>query len=135
MAKKRKNRQKRYQRNNRKSLYIRRTRRKTSRFAKSSALLGSPFSQDSKVVRLDDRRQWTPDRAHYALAVSGEPGRFTVLQQKKDSLHKFVNAKRVVVCKKRRRRRESLFKAGKIGKGIRGPRKIRRNENSDLRCK
>lgn len=46
----------------------------------------------------------------------------------------FEDPRRVSVCRRRNRRREHLFRIGKAGRGIKGPRVKYKNEYSDVRC-
>lgn len=46
----------------------------------------------------------------------------------------FKNPRRVMVCRRRAERRQTLFKIGKIGKGKKGPVKRKITEKSKVRC-
>lgn len=117
------------------------TQREIINIAKRRSLLGSPVFEDSKKVDpLDDRRRWRPDRG-IPLRVDGRFATYTLRKPKRSTkrdltIHRigFYDPKRVMVCKRRKKRREELFKRGKIGKGRSVSRFRRMSEFSDVRC-
>ncbi|AXH76734.1 MAG: hypothetical protein [Microviridae sp.] len=46
----------------------------------------------------------------------------------------FRNPKKVSICRRRARRRETLFRRGRAGRGIAGPKLKYKNEYSNIRC-
>jgi len=93
-----------------------------------------------------DRRMWRPtasvmvgDLVHdtrrpLSLGLSAlrqEPAR---IREAALGYDVYEPARRTVVCKRRKERRESLFRSGRAGSGIRGPRLRRMVEDSKIDC-
>lgn len=100
-----------------------------------------PFLRKERRYKLNeaiDRRHWIPDdtitKTVYGTAVEldEEPAR----KRADDRYSKisFVNPRAVVVCERRKRRRETLFAFKRIGKGKGVSRRRRRTIDSDVRC-
>lgn len=88
----------------------------------------------------DDRRTWHPDgRFRVEKTISGGYAgtRIAKPNTRKRSLPgniEYENPNRVMVCKRRRVRREVLFTLRKIGKGKGGPKKRRLSVTSQIKC-
>lgn len=140
MGKKRKA-KKRY-RGSRKAVQDRqRTQREAHDFTKTDRLLGFGVFKTDKVGVFDDRRRWRPSHG-LPLMVDGKDSRLTIRKPKSPthvrdytrSRLAFSDPRRVKECRRRRKRRETLFKMGKIGRGKKGPRFRKLTEYSDVRC-
>lgn len=101
----------------------------------------------SYLQEIEDRREFHPERADRpALSLFGRPHRLTehkvVHRRARPVLLKrssmppqpigFVNPQQVVVCVRRKQRKEVLFALGKTGRGAR--RKPRRTWRSEISC-
>lgn len=99
------------------------------------------FRNNIKNVRAD-KRFFRPDFLTGAILVDGRPAEFQLAERsKKGKLlpHKatvleFVNEKRTLVCIRRKKRREELFRRNKIGKGKRVSKIRLFNEDSYIKC-
>lgn len=88
-----------------------------------------------------DRRRFRPD-LHPAITVDGKTARIALVNTTRNNRkyrspaerYAFIEPKKVMVCKRRKKRREVLFSLRKAGKGKKGYIKKRRNKYSDVRC-
>lgn len=111
-------------------------------------LLDRPVSASLLHKRKDringDRRHFDPDSGLHAFTKTGVRAKIISrdsgpnqknLAPSERNKTEFVNPGSVSVCKRRKQRRETLFKRGKIGKGIAGPKIKLYTEISEVRCK
>lgn len=87
----------------------------------------------------DDRRRFHPYRYAIPLLNDGRPARIKEIPTKKKFIGvygrlSFKNPLKVEVCIRRKSRRLSLFRLGKIGKGKKVSPKRRWNEFSIIKC-
>lgn len=90
-----------------------------------------------------DRRRNLPGKASISRRIDGTNATLTTTlpDQRSPGFKDYTLAKvsfqdprRVVVCRRRKNRREILFKMGKVGKGKKVSRIRRRNIDSDIKC-
>lgn len=92
---------------------------------------------------ISDERRWNPTRHHAGLLASGVPGNVTIrpprtkMAKGRSRYEKsyFTAPIGQMACQRRRRRRETLFRRNKIGKGKSVSRIRLRNQNTEVRCK
>lgn len=90
-----------------------------------------------------DRRYFKPPHiSNTPRTFKGQTARIIVGKPRRSykNLHtpvgvRFAKPEKVITCHKRKKRRETLFKARKIGKGIRVTRKRIRDRDSQISCK
>lgn len=115
--------------------------------SETKRLLSSPFHRevmDSPLI-IDDRRRYHPDGDRRSFKrLDGREAEY-VLRDKQSSKGRrrssgtlatlsFKEPEKVMVCRRRKQRRETLFKRLLIGRGISGPRKRRITWMSKVRC-
>lgn len=111
------------------------------------------FTKPKRLLRItredfiqDDRRHYRPERQKDYLHTLTLGGRFIntnyhpsrTLQNRSDPrrvVHHFINPRRVMVCIRRKVRREFLFSNLIIGKGKAGPKEKRYTEFSKISCR
>lgn len=122
--------------------------RESRRFTKSSDLLLRdmiyPEIISGYLSDIEDLRRYRPERQRLdRLEVSGKPAvvsyNNTTTQQQIytrsiEARPFFKHPDKVIVCKKRRRRREVLFARRSIGKGAKVSKIRKYTEDSDVRC-
>lgn len=130
MAKSRKKKRSREQRNN--SIISRRD-------ALLFDMLNKPVYR--RVVLQDDRRRWEPYSYDQYKRLDGRGVDYEIGTDDQDNRRDgtrskiaFANPRKVVVCRKRKSRRETLFKKGKIGRGKRVSRKRIMRDSSKIKC-
>lgn len=111
---------------------------------RESSLLYRPFLFDRPRDIIDDGRRWRPDRKVFrdvlglqailtenvsADELSTEKPRWAKNQQLK-----FESPLKANVCRRRKRRREHLFKSGSIGKGKKVSEFRKWTEDSNIKC-
>lgn len=127
----------------------RRTRRKTKR---QSQRVNIYNSKPIRLLRLHteirssdpiaDTRRWNPPLDDLPRKINGQRVNFTITNSNNKKKHQpsltqkvtFKDAKKVMVCVRRKARRVSLFASKKIGSGKRVTSKRRYNENSKIKC-
>lgn len=142
-----KRRKKRYNRNNEW-----RSERKTDDFTKLGDLLRPSFifeqlfsdSADKHRIREGDKRRWRPSADSGLRRIDGRLVEYKVVDSKKSRFEgqsqtlakvAFADAKKVMVCKRRKERRAVLFAKHGSGRGIKIKSPIRRyNDDSDVVC-
>lgn len=84
------------------------------------------------LQQIEDRRRYTP--SPWIVATAREPARVVVDRSRYSPFiaHRFVKAERVLVCLRRKIRREVMHALGIAGGDVRPP---RRNELSKISCK
>lgn len=90
----------------------------------------------------DDRRYFKPSIDSAVRNLDGTKAEYRISERTKSGKLKnfshmgleFVNPEKVTICKRRSKRRESLFKQRKIGKGRRVSPKRRYTRESNVRC-
>lgn len=86
----------------------------------------------SNLMPVEDRRRWTPDRTRPLKRIDGSFG--VGLEARRPwSLYGFRAPFRVVLCVRRKIRRQVMFAVGGAGSG-RKMRRPRRNRFSKVRC-
>ena len=89
------------------------------------------------LMEIEDLREWHPrGPLRDYRQVDERPAEIKEGYKKATIGHQYFEEPRLVaICKRRRERRESLFRLRKIGKGKAGPKKRLRTLKSDIRCK
>lgn len=88
-----------------------------------------------RLLEIQDRRTWHPQRTFRpAVSLSGNRTRMVVSDARGLSPRvRFDASHRVVVCVRRKQRKEVMFALRKTGKGAKARR--RRNRFSDMECR
>jgi len=96
------------------------------------------YKRNTRNLVVDDKRYFRPLMGDIALKDDGTSSRIIVSpkQKKRQTKSKleFASPRRTVVCHRRKRRREQLFKMKIIGRGKGGPKIRRRDRDSDVGC-
>ena len=111
---------------------------KVSRIRKLSKSRGLTLRKDLKV--LEDRRLWHPmENARDYRMLDGRNAEYITSTTRENEFRKvgqnyFKDPKQVVICKRRRQRREILFAIRKVGGKGPGRAKRKYTEESKVRC-
>lgn len=103
--------------------------RNNRKYAKYNALSDNRFYNPlgKRISRLTDGTKAT-------LTTTLPKQRSSILRDPTKAKISFADPKRTIVCQRRKNRRETLFRRGKVGKGKKVSRIRRRNINSDIKC-
>lgn len=125
----------------------RRVQRDTSDITRLRKLLYSPFLVKKPEVKRkreaipDDRRYFRPEMDRAIRKVDGTYAKIVLAHRTRNRPSKgtkvriaFADPRYVTVCRRRKERRESLFKSGKIGKGKKIFGRKRITEASRIKC-
>ncbi len=94
-----------------------------------------------KSPLIDDRRRFRPTISTGYLLIDGRPVNYGLSQSNKRNIKDrtqdrlaFTNPAKVIECRKRKTRRETLFRKRKIGKGKSVSKRRIMKESSKIKC-